>query len=102
MSNDKKEDEPLMEGRFAVDLAELRPVDQIFPEAHRPVAMALGLCASPPFGCGQKVTGFNDAISEKEYRITSLCQSCQDRIYSEMAEEEDESEFGPYGPGGEA
>lgn len=98
----KKENEPLTDGSFSVNLAELRPVDQIFPEAHRPVAMAMGLCASPPFGCGQKVTGFRDAISEKEYRITSFCQECQDRIYAEMAEDETEGEFGINGPGGEA
>lgn len=98
--SEKKEDE-IMEGSFSVNLAELRPVDRIFPDAHRPVALAMGLCASPPFGCGQKVTGFNDAVSEKEYRITSLCQNCQDRIYSEMADD-DEPEFGPFGPGGEA
>lgn len=99
---DKKDEDTLMEGSFSVNMAELRPVDKIFPDAHRPVALAMGLCASPPFGCGQKVTGFNDAISEKEYRITSLCQSCQDRIYSEMAEDEEVAEFGPLGPGGEA
>jgi len=77
-----------MEGSFAVDLSELRrPVDDIFPGAHRQIAMATGHCASPPFGCGNKVEGFRDALSEKEYHITSLCQACQDRFYSEEAED---------------
>lgn len=102
MSDDKKKDEPLMEGRFSVNLSELRPVDQIFPDAHRPVAIATGVCVSPPFGCGQKVAGFTDAASAREYKITGMCQACQDKLYAEMSEDEDESEFGPYGPGGEA
>ena len=101
--SEKKEDEPLMEGRFLVNLAELRPVDQIFPEAHRTMALALGNCASPPFGCGRKIQGFTDVASAKEYQITAMCQECQDRFYAEMAEEEDESGFDLTGPcGGEA
>jgi hypothetical protein len=69
-----------------------RPVDDIFPEAHRSIAMATGFCASPPIGCGQKVKGFSDAVSAREYNITSLCQNCQDRIF---AEPDEEDEHGP-------
>lgn len=102
--SEKKEDEPLMEGRFSVNLAELRPVDQIFPEAHRPVAIATGHCVSPPVGCGAKVVGFVDSISAQEYQITGMCQSCQDRFYAEMAEDAEEamSELDVNGPGGQA
>jgi hypothetical protein len=103
MSEKKNDqDEPLMEGRFSINLAELRPVDQIFPEAHRSIAIATGNCASPPIGCGRKVAGFTDAISAKEYQITGFCQSCQDRFYAEMAEDEEAGEFDITGPSGEA
>lgn len=91
MSDDQKKDEPLTDGRFSVNLAELRPVDQLFPDAHRPVAIATGTCISPPLGCGQKVAGFTDETSAREYKITGHCQNCQDRIYAELAEEEEES-----------
>lgn len=104
--SEKKEDEPLTEGSFSVNLAELRPVDELFPDAHRPVAIATGVCVSPPIGCGLKVTGFVDDASVREYKITGMCQGCQgcqDKIYAEMAEdEEDADEFGPMGHGGEA
>lgn len=103
---DKKLDDQPMSGRFLVDLSELRrPVDDVFPEAHRQVAMATGFCASPPIGCGQKAMAFRDEISAREYKITSLCQHCQDRIFAEMAEDEEASEgdIDPNGPfGGEA
>lgn len=106
MSDKKKEDEPIMEGSFSVNLSELRPVDQIFPDAHRPVAIATGMCVSPPLGCGQRVSGFNDETSAREYKITGMCQGCQDKFYAEVAEGEEmadaEDEFGPFGPGGEA
>ena len=40
-------------------------------------AVAESSCAS----CLCKVGEFKDAISEKEYTISGLCQSCQDRIF---------------------
>lgn len=90
---DKKHDEQPMSGRFLVDLSELRrPVDDVFPEAHRQIAMATGFCASPPIGCGQKANGFRDEVSAREYKITSLCQRCQDRIFAESDEDSDDSE----------
>jgi hypothetical protein len=91
--SDKKDDqnEPLTEGSFSVNLAELRPVDRVFPEAHRPVAIATGNCVASPLGCGRKVQGFLDEISAKEYQITGHCQKCQDRIYAELAEDAEEA-----------
>lgn len=38
-------------------------------------------CVPPPIGCGQVVNGFKDAISEKEYSISGLCQTCQDDFF---------------------
>lgn len=31
--------------------------------------------------CGEDASGFKDAISEKEYHISALCQSCQDGVF---------------------
>jgi hypothetical protein len=28
--------------------------------------------------CGEPESGFKDALSEREYRISGICQSCQD------------------------
>lgn len=33
--------------------------------------------------CGEKVTGFRNSISEKEFRISGLCQKCQDETFGE-------------------
>jgi len=78
-----------MEGRFSVDLSELRrPVDDIFPGANRQVSIATAHCVSPPFGCGNPITGFNDSLSAKEYKITGMCQACQDKMFAEPEEGE--------------
>ena len=41
-----------------------------------------GLC---PF-CKQEIVkgSFRDALSEKEYQISGLCQKCQDETFTEM------------------
>ena len=31
--------------------------------------------------CGQEIKGFKDALSEKEYQISGLCQRCQDEVF---------------------
>jgi len=36
-----------------------------------------GICIS----CGKTVVGFRDALSEKEYTISGLCQECQDEVF---------------------
>ena len=38
-------------------------------------------CVRAPIGCGMPVTGFKDALSEREYRISGLCQKCQDAFF---------------------
>lgn len=40
-------------------------------------AISESICTS----CLCKAGKFNDAISEKEYTISGLCQTCQDRIF---------------------
>lgn len=59
----------------------IRPADMLFPEAQRPEAIALNFCVLPPFGCGEPVTGFRDALSEREYGISGMCQNCQDEVF---------------------
>lgn len=61
----------------------VRPVDAIFPGAKRVESIEKRCCVKPPFGCGQPVGEFRDALSEKEYRISGLCQKCQDEIFGE-------------------
>jgi len=31
--------------------------------------------------CGEKITGFKDELSRKEYKISGLCQKCQDETF---------------------
>jgi hypothetical protein len=47
-----------------------------------------GHCIPAPLGCGEPLTGFTDEISESEYRITGLCQQCQDSLAAYAAEME--------------
>lgn len=47
----------------------------------RTTAITSARCVDAPIGCGQPVTGFRDALSEKEYRISGLCQGCQDSVF---------------------
>lgn len=60
---------------------ESRPADKVFPGAQRQAAIAEGRCAQPPFGCGKPVRGFDDALSAREFKISGLCQECQDAIF---------------------
>ena len=38
-------------------------------------------CVKVPIGCGKPITGFKDPLSEQEYRISGLCQACQDAFF---------------------
>ena len=31
--------------------------------------------------CGDKIGSFRDTLSEKEYSISGMCQSCQDNVF---------------------
>jgi len=39
--------------------------------------------------CGESATEFRDALSEKEYGISSICQQCQDEIFGGPDAEEE-------------
>lgn len=43
-------------------------------------------CIQAPIGCGQPISGFRDALSTSEYRISGLCQACQDSVFGESEE----------------
>lgn len=42
-------------------------------------ALGEGVCVC----CGQPARGFRDALSEQEYRISGLCQQCQDKTFGQ-------------------
>lgn len=33
--------------------------------------------------CKKPILGFRDALSEKEYRISGMCQHCQDQVFTD-------------------
>lgn len=49
--------------------------------AGRTTAIEGDRCVKPPFGCGGSATAFRDELSAREYRISGLCQACQDRVF---------------------
>lgn len=54
---------------------EQRPFAKIFPKAIDDIKN--NVCPM----CGAGITGFRDALSEKEYNISGMCQDCQDRAF---------------------
>ena len=50
-----------------------------------------GKCAT----CGGKAGEFTDALSEKEYKISGMCQGCQDKFYGGMEEAVSKEEMFP-------
>lgn len=55
----------------------LRPADYIFPETHE--RRVLSVCPT----CGKKIdpSEFRDGLSLKEFRISGMCQECQDKTF---------------------
>ena len=51
--------------------------------AGRTTAIESNKCVRKPIGCGEPIKGFRDELSEREYRISGLCQNCQDEIFRE-------------------
>jgi hypothetical protein len=49
--------------------------------AGRTSAITTDVCVRAPIGCGGPATDFRDAPSATEYRISGLCQKCQDSFY---------------------
>jgi hypothetical protein len=36
--------------------------------------------------CGKSATEFRDEVSKREYRISSLCQTCQDEVFCQLVD----------------
>lgn len=47
----------------------------------RTTAITNDVCVRSPYGCGGPATEFRDERSREEYRISGLCQVCQDGIW---------------------
>ena len=46
-----------------------------------------GLCP----GCEQQVTsGFRNSLSKQEYKISGMCQACQDQLFAGTEEDDDQ------------
>ena len=50
-------------------------------------AIRKDVCQPRPLGCGGPATKFKDEISKAEYRISGLCQTCQDGIFKDPEDE---------------
>ena len=37
--------------------------------------------------CGDAIGKFKDEISQREYRISGMCQKCQDEVFTEVPED---------------
>ena len=44
---------------------------------------SLAIAGNQCVKCGESAVDFKDEVSQKEYRISGLCQSCQDGIFGE-------------------
>lgn len=44
--------------------------------------------------CGEVVVSFRDALSAREYEISGMCQECQDSVFCDD-EDEDDDWFNP-------
>lgn len=50
-------------------------IEEVFPGTAKNLAeKRCPVCKAP-------ITGFKDALSEKEYSISGMCQKCQDSIF---------------------
>lgn len=58
----------------------------------RTTAIRSDRCVNPPFGCGKPCPpeSFRDDLSRKEYTISGLCQDCQDDVFGDEEEQDDD------------
>jgi hypothetical protein len=58
------------------------PVDEMLERlTGRTSAINHDMCIKRPYGCGEPIGPFNDLLSETEYTISGLCQTCQDSVF---------------------
>lgn len=53
----------------------------------RTTAITNDRCLPAPTGCGGPATEFRDELSRREYRISGLCQNCQDTVFGVEGDE---------------
>jgi len=47
-------------------------------------AIEKDLCVPAPIGCGGPAKFFRNAISERDYTLSGMCQTCQDQVQALM------------------
>lgn len=60
---------------------------RIMKEKELPIKIA-GMLAGKKYRCawcGEEVKGFKDKLSAKEFRISGLCQRCQDKTFKQRS-----------------
>ena len=55
----------------------MRPADSLFPERREHIRR--DNCVT----CGGRAAVFKNALSAREFEISGLCQTCQDRTFNE-------------------
>lgn len=60
-----------------VDPGPMRPADAVFPERRK--ALKANKCVF----CGKDVVSLRDEKSFREYKISGLCQKCQDETFGD-------------------
>lgn len=51
-------------------------------------SVSLAKAGNQCVSCGKSADTFRDEISKREYRISSLCQHCQDEVFAQLPEED--------------
>lgn len=74
--------------------AEQAMADGKLAKLEQPYAQTELRCVSPPMGCGRPLrsglsTAFRDQSSRDEYRLTGMCQDCQDKLFDACLSPED-------------
>ena len=67
-----------------------RFIDSITPN---PLGRRGSILANVCALCGDPATTFTDALSEKEYRISGICQGCQDLTFNPEEETDGDNDL---------
>ena len=81
-------------------MAKIPVVDKTFSEKHPSLEGAMEAASKAVGGCGKRTYGkcalcprefdpeaeFKDELSKKEYRVSGMCQKCQDQMFKEEDE----------------
>jgi hypothetical protein len=63
----------------------MRPVDILF--SGLAAIRAAGKCPT----CGNNIGAFRDALSQKEFSISGMCQQCQDSVFAAPSDDEEDT-----------